>query len=86
MPLVLDPQSLYMQWRRIPDLGCQDCYGCGEVFGHAGDCTEDLCALNGDYYSCAGQMFKCDCLQRCAAPAASDAAAASLGADARGGV
>ncbi|MBW9102896.1 phage Gp37/Gp68 family protein [Paraburkholderia phenoliruptrix] len=29
----------------------------GEYFGHADDCGDDLCALNGDIHSCAGQLF-----------------------------
>jgi len=30
----------------------------GEYFGHSEDCHDDLCALNGDFYSCAGQLFE----------------------------
>lgn len=29
-----------------------------EYFGHSADCRDNLCALNGDYYSCAGQVFQ----------------------------
>lgn len=29
-----------------------------EYFGHTGDCADDLCALNGDEYSCTGQLFE----------------------------
>lgn len=40
---------------------CPDCSGIGEVFTHADDCTGDLCALNGDMHSCAGQLARCSC-------------------------
>lgn len=29
-----------------------------EYFGHSADCRNDLCALNGDYHSCAGQVVQ----------------------------
>jgi len=38
---------------------CQDCNGTGQVFSHADDCTDDLCALNGDMHSCAGKVEQC---------------------------
>ncbi len=34
----------------------------GESFGHADDCHDDLCALNGDMHSCSGQVFERPCL------------------------
>lgn len=40
---------------------CPHCNGTGEVFGHAENCTDDLCALNGDEHSCAGQVEHCQC-------------------------
>lgn len=40
---------------------CPHCNGAGEVFGHAENCTDDLCALNGDEHSCAGQVEPCQC-------------------------
>jgi len=43
-------------------VGCDDCRGEGEYFTHAENCRDDLCALNGDYHSCAGQVMKCGCL------------------------
>ena len=38
---------------------CPDCNGAGEVFTHADDCTDDLCALNGDMHSCSGKVEPC---------------------------
>jgi len=40
---------------------CAECHGTGEVFGHADDCHDDLCALNGDIHSCNGQVQPCGC-------------------------
>jgi hypothetical protein len=40
---------------------CEHCQGAGEVFTHADDCGDDLCALNGDMHSCVGQLVPCDC-------------------------
>jgi len=40
---------------------CENCHGAGEVFTHADDCDDDLCALNGDMHSCSGKVVKCDC-------------------------
>lgn len=40
---------------------CDQCGGSGEIFGHAEDCEDDLCALNGDEHSCAGQVAPCAC-------------------------
>lgn len=40
---------------------CPDCNGTGELFGHADDCHDDLCALNGDMHSCAGKVEPCGC-------------------------
>lgn len=40
---------------------CIHCGDTGEVFGHADDCTDDLCALNGDMHSCAGKVEPCHC-------------------------
>lgn len=44
---------------KYPD--CEDCMDTGEVFTHADDCASDLCALNGDFYSCIGQVVPCHC-------------------------
>jgi hypothetical protein len=38
---------------------CSECHGTREVLGHADDCDNDLCALNGDMHSCAGKMGPC---------------------------
>lgn len=43
------------------DPNCDACHGDGEYFGHTADCNDDLCALNGDQYSCAGQVMQCGC-------------------------
>lgn len=40
---------------------CEECHGTGEVFGHADDCHDDLCALNGDIHSCSGKVEPCGC-------------------------
>ncbi len=40
---------------------CAECHGTGEVFGHADDCRDDLCALNGDIHSCEGKIELCGC-------------------------
>lgn len=45
------------------DSACE-CGGTGEVFGHADDCADDLCALNGDNHSCSGQVLPCACVAR----------------------
>lgn len=56
---------------------CQHCNGTGEVFGHAENCADDLCALNGDEHSCTGQVEPCQCAaptpQADSAPAAAPA-------------
>lgn len=46
---------------RPPKPDCEECHGTGEVFGHADDCHDDLCALNGDIHSCAGKVEPCGC-------------------------
>jgi hypothetical protein len=38
---------------------CPECDGTGEVFSHATDCTNEHCALNGDQWSCTGQVHPC---------------------------
>lgn len=43
-------------------IGCDDCMGEGEYFTHYADCADDLCALNGDQYSCVGQVVRCGCM------------------------
>lgn len=40
---------------------CEECHGTSEVFVHADDCHDDLCALNGDIHSCAGKVEPCGC-------------------------
>lgn len=40
---------------------CQQCGGAGEIFMHAEDCIDDLCALNGDEHSCSGVLVPCIC-------------------------
>lgn len=47
---------------------CEHCGGTGQIFGHADNCDDDLCALNGDQHSCAGKMEPCSC----SAPTAPD--------------
>lgn len=44
-----------------PIAECAECHGTGEVFGHADDCHDDLCALNGDEHSCSGKVEPCGC-------------------------
>lgn len=43
---LLGPISLAQEWLDA------------EYFGHSSDCDDDLCALNGDEYSCRGQIFE----------------------------
>jgi hypothetical protein len=43
------------------DPNCSYCEGAGQYLGHAPTCDDDLCALNGDMHSCAGQVMTCDC-------------------------
>ena len=43
------------------DPNCSYCQSTGQFLGHAPTCADDLCALNGDEYSCAGEMQACDC-------------------------
>lgn len=45
--------------KEAPD--CEHCLGSGQVFGHADNCDDDLCALNGDAHSCAGKLEPCEC-------------------------
>jgi phage host-nuclease inhibitor protein Gam len=40
---------------------CSYCAGSGQFLGHAPACSDDLCALNGDEHSCAGELQACDC-------------------------
>ena len=40
---------------------CELCNGTHEVFSHADDCSDDLCALNGDEHSCEGKVDPCSC-------------------------
>lgn len=40
---------------------CPECHGAGEIFCHADDCHDDLCALNGDEHSCSGKVEPCGC-------------------------
>lgn len=53
------PQPSDQQEQQEPKL-CE-CGGTGEIFTHAEDCDNDLCALNGDIHSCAGQVIPCGC-------------------------
>lgn len=62
-----DTDYLGRWWRLRPNPGCQECWGTGEVFGHAADCDDDLCALNGDMHSCVGQLDRCHCVRVAAA-------------------
>lgn len=43
------------------DPNCEACHGDGEYLGHSPNCDDDLCALNGDMYSCVGEVVQCDC-------------------------
>jgi len=38
---------------------CEQCHGGGEVFGHAADCDNDLCALAGGIDDCLGRVDPC---------------------------
>lgn len=58
------------------DPDCFWCQGAGEYFGHAATCADDLCAINGDEHSCAGQMWPCDCAPLIVAPSHPGVAAA----------
>lgn len=40
---------------------CEHCGGTGELFMHAEDCNDELCALNGDVHSCVGRVEPCAC-------------------------
>lgn len=40
---------------------CVYCLGAGHYLEHAMSCSDRLCALNGDEYSCDGQVLPCDC-------------------------
>ena len=46
----------------VPPAGCEHCGGTGQVFTHAEDCADDLCALNGDEHSCSGRVEPCTCI------------------------
>lgn len=60
--LQYQPDSLLFKWKwEIIREECDECHGAGEVFTHADDCTDDLCALNGDVHSCLGQVLPCQC-------------------------
>lgn len=72
-PEGIHSQAYYARADRIDDLArklraeadawesCEYCHGEGEVFGHAEDCRDDLCALNGDMHSCVGRLLPCNC-------------------------
>lgn len=45
----------------IEQRGCPDCADTGQYLGHSADCDSDQCALNGDLYSCDGEMQFCHC-------------------------
>lgn len=38
-----------------------ECLGTGELVVHADTCTDQFCAINGDVYSCVGQIIPCSC-------------------------
>jgi hypothetical protein len=61
---------------------CDMCGGTGELFIHADDCDDDLCALNGDEHSCVGQVVRCECqphsLQQAPQPEAAEPVAAPV--------
>lgn len=59
MTVEYQPDSLLLKWRRVCGPACEQCHGTGEVFMHADDCDDDLCALNGDVHSCCGQVLPC---------------------------
>lgn len=40
---------------------CETCHGEGEYYGHSGECNDDMCALNGDFFSCHGEILPCGC-------------------------
>lgn len=39
---------------------CEMCAGQGAYPLHAPGCRDDLCAMNGDYYSCNGSWHECE--------------------------
>ncbi|AOR76330.1 hypothetical protein [Novosphingobium resinovorum] len=56
-----------------PAAECQDpkCFHCGdsgEIFGHADDCDNDSCSLNGDIDSCLGKVEPCECAEPASDP------------------
>ena len=51
---------------------CALCNGAGELFVHAADCDDDLCALNGDEHSCVGQVVRCECQPHSLQPEAAE--------------
>ncbi len=72
-PWLADGYAMLSFDRFEPD--CFWCEGLGEYFGHAPDCEDEHCALNGDEHSCAGRLYPCDCAMLVVAPpvAASEA-------------
>jgi hypothetical protein len=48
----------------FPSADCPDCHGTGEILVHSINCDDDLCAINGDMHSCAGQLVECQCVER----------------------
>lgn len=40
---------------------CDWCHGMGYYLDHSPTCDDDLCVLNGDQHSCAGQLSPCMC-------------------------
>lgn len=57
-------EALDAAQRKLSQMGsdCPECNGTGEIFCHADDCHDDLCALNGDEHSCSGKVEQCSCM------------------------
>lgn len=57
---------------RGPIAQSSDCTACGgtrEIYTHSADCSDDLCALNGDVHSCSGVVEACGSCQPAPLPA-----------------
>lgn len=72
-------QAQLMAAQYVAPVECDQCYGSGEVCDHAPDCDSDLCEMNGDEHSCAGQLVPCRCV---APPTPQDPPIAALAAKA----
>lgn len=46
---------------QIRDPDCEHCGGEGDIFTHATNCKNPLCAVAGGPHDCAGQVIECGC-------------------------